>query len=85
MLIPATASWNVNEFELLVSREGSSGPFDSIGKFHTQNLRMFAAPYQTFTFPIVEAKFLKVKVISSHGFGPYAYEFQLLGTLVGSP
>jgi hypothetical protein len=86
VLIPSTDSTNLNEFELLVSREAASGPFDSIGKFHTQNLRIFAAPYQAFTFPLVEAKYLKVKVISSHGGGCcFAYEFQLSGTLVGSP
>jgi hypothetical protein len=86
VLIPLTDSYNLNEFELLVSREAASGPFDSIGKFHTQNLRIFAAPYQTFTFPLVEAKYLKVKVISAHGgLCCIAYELQLLGTLVGSP
>ncbi len=78
MLIPKTSSFNVDEFELLVGREASSGPFDSIGKFRTQNLRIFAAPSQTFTFPLVEAKYLKVKVIATHGGGTIiAYEFQL--------
>jgi hypothetical protein len=84
MLIPGTERMNVDEFELLVSREASSGPFASLGKFHTQNLRIFAAPYQTFTFPLVEAKYLKVKIISNYGYpGTAACEFQLFGTLFG--
>ena len=84
MLIPGTDRTNVDEFELLVSREASLGPFASLGKFHTQNLRIFAAPYQTFTFPLVEAESLKVKIISNYGFpGTAVCEFQLLGTLVG--
>jgi hypothetical protein len=86
MLIGQTDSYNVNEFELLVSREASSGSFDSIGKFHTQNLKVFAAPYQAFTFPLVEAKRLKVKLTSSHGgLCCFAWEFQLFGILAASP
>jgi len=86
MLIGGTESYNINEFELLVSRE-ASGPFHSIGKFHTQNLRIFAAPYQTFRFPLVEANYLKFRLISTHGGAhPAVYEFQLLGILVvGKP
>ena len=86
MLINETEGWNINEFELLASREASSGPFDAIGKYHTQNLKNFAAPYQTFTFPLVEAKYLKFKLISTHGGAhPVAHEFQLLGILMVGP
>jgi hypothetical protein len=82
MLIPGTKRNNVNEFELLVSNDSPTGAFESIGKFQTQNVRLFATPYQQFKFPAVTAKYLKVKVISSFG-APTAqvYEFQLFGNL----
>jgi hypothetical protein len=82
VLILGTESWNLKEFELLAGNESATGKFESIGKFQTQNIRFFKEPYQEFKFPPVKARYLKVKVISSHGFSSVGvYEFQLLGAL----
>lgn len=84
VLILGTESWNLKEFELLAGSDSPTGKFESIGKFHTENVRFFKDPYQPFKFPPVEARYLKVRVISSHGFSSVgAYEFQLLGVLEG--
>jgi hypothetical protein len=82
VLILGAESWNVNEFELLAGNESATGKFESLGKFHTQNIRFFKDPYQEFKFSPVTARFFKVRIISSHGFGSVgAYEFQLLGAV----
>ena len=82
VLILGTESWNLREFELLAGNDSPTGKFESIGKFQTQNVRFFKDPYQEFKFPPVKARYLKVRVISSHGFSSVgAYEFQLLGVL----
>ena len=82
VLILGTESWNLKEFELLAGNDSATGKFESIGKFQTQNIRFFKEPYQEFKFPPVKARYLKVKVISSHGFSSVGvYEFQLLGAL----
>ena len=82
VLILGTDSWNLKEFELLAGNDSATGRFESIGKFQTQNMRFFKDSYQEFKFPPVKARYLKVKVISSHGFSSVGvYEFQLLGVL----
>ena len=82
VLILGTDSWNLKEFELLAGNDSATGKFESIGKFQTQNIRFFKEPYQEFKFAPVKARYLKVKVISSHGFSSVGvYEFQLLGAL----
>jgi hypothetical protein len=82
VLILGTESWNLKEFELLSGNDSPTGKFESIGKFQTQNIRFFKNPYQEFKFPPVKARYLKVKVISSHGFSSVGvYEFQLIGLL----
>lgn len=82
VLILGSESWNLKEFELLAGNDSATGRFESIGKFQTQNIRFFKDPYQEFKFPPVKAKYLKIKVISSHGFSSVGvYEFQLLGGL----
>jgi hypothetical protein len=82
VLILGTESWNLKEFELLAGNDSATGKFESIGKFQTQNIRFFKEPYQEFKFPPVKARYLKVKIISSHGFSSVGvYEFQLLGAL----
>jgi TIR domain len=84
VLVLGTESWNLKEFELLAGNDSATGKFESIGKFQTQNVRFFKDPYQEFKFPPVKARYLKVKVISSHGFSSVGvYEFQLLGALEG--
>jgi len=82
VLILGSESWNLKEFELLAGNDSATGKFESIGKFQTQNIRFFKDPYQEFKFPPVKARYLKVKVLSSHGFSSVGvYEFQLLGAL----
>jgi TIR domain len=84
VLILGTESWNLKEFELLAGNDSPTGKFESLGKFQTQNVRFFKDPYQEFRFPPVKARYLKVKVISSHGFSSVGvYEFQLLGAVAG--
>jgi hypothetical protein len=82
VLILGSESWNLKEFELLAGNDSATGRFESIDKFQTQNIRFFKDPYQEFKFSPVKAKYLKIKVISSHGFSSVGvYEFQLLGVL----
>jgi hypothetical protein len=58
---------NVKEFELLQGNESPTGFFQSIGKFQTQNVKLFENPYQEFKFSPVTAKYLKVKILSTYG------------------
>ena len=58
--------------------------YASIGKFDTQNLRLFKSPYQEFRFPPVTAKYLKVRSLANHrgdDGAVRAYELQLFGEL----
>ena len=82
MLIIKTADYNVKEFELLAGNDTPLGAFESIGKFQTQNIKLFKTPYQEFRFPAVTAKYLKIKLLSTYSGGyPGVYEFQLFGSL----
>lgn len=83
VFISETSDNNLNEFELLSGNESPLGRFDSIGKFKTQNGKLFKTPYQEFAFPAVRARYLKVRSLSNHRGGRvvYAYEFQLLGNI----
>jgi hypothetical protein len=82
MLIPGIDSSNVKEFEVLVGNDSPTGAFESIGKFQTQNVKLFKTPYQEFKFPAVTVKYLKVRIISNFGFiYTQVYEFQLFGSL----
>jgi hypothetical protein len=82
VLILGTESWNLKEFELSAANDSATGKFEPIGKFQTQNIRFFKDPYQEFKFSPIKAKYLKVRVLSSHGFSSVGvHEFQLLGLL----
>ncbi len=82
MHIPGTNSNNINEFELLVADDSATEVFRSIGKFHTQNLKLFKTPYQEFKFSPLKAKYLKFRLISTFGWPhPWFYGFQLFGSL----
>jgi len=82
MLINGTETYNIKEFELFAGNDAPTGPFKSIGKFQTQNVKLFTTPYQEFKFPAVTAKYLKFKLISTYDWPhPNIYEFQLFGTL----
>jgi TIR domain len=83
VLIPETQNYNVKEFELLAGNDSPTGRFESIGRFQTQNIKFVKQPYQQFTFPPVQARYLKVKILSSHAGSrdALAYEVQLFGVL----
>lgn len=67
MLIPGTSDFNVKQFELFAGNDSPTGAFDSIGKFQTQNVKLFKTPYQEFKFLPVNAKYLKIKLLSTYG------------------
>jgi len=80
--VNGTEQYNLKEFELFTGNDDPMGQFKSIGKFQTQNVKLFKTPFQQFKFPAVTAKFLKVRLISTWGWHhPSIYEFQLFGVL----
>lgn len=84
VLIASQGEHNLKDFELLVGNTSPTGPFESIGRFTTQNMRMMQDPYQAFEFTPVKAKYFKVQALSSFsgkGGVNLAHEFQLFGTL----
>jgi hypothetical protein len=83
MLINQTEGGNVKEFELFVSDESPTGPFLSIGKFQTQNMKLYKTPFQQFNFPQVSTRYFKVKLLSTYDGGRHALvnEIQLFGKL----
>lgn len=83
ILIPAQDNGNLKEFELLVGNSSPTGPFESLGRFNTQNLRMIQNPYQEFHFTPVTATYFKLQSLRSHGGAEaaFAYEIQLFGEL----
>ena len=83
MLIGETSDYNVKEFELLAGNDSPTGTFVSIGKFSPQNVKLFKTPYQPFSFSPVKAKFLKVRILSTHSgvAHPMVWEYQLFGSL----
>jgi hypothetical protein len=83
MLIGETNDYNVKEFELLAGNDSPTGTFVSIGKFSPRNAKLFKTPYQAFTFPPVNAKYLKIKILSTQNgvSHPLVWEYQLLGNL----
>ncbi len=84
VLVPDTNGVNLKTFELLAGNESPTGSFTEIGRFDTQNLRLFKSPYQEFRFAPVTARYLKVKALGSHqgdSGAVRAYEFQAFGAL----
>jgi hypothetical protein len=82
ILIPGTRDSNVKEFELLQGNDSPTGSFQLIGKFQTQNLKLFEKPYQEFKFPPVTGKYLKVTILSVYAYPyPTVFQFQLFGVL----
>jgi hypothetical protein len=83
MLIDETTGLNIKEFELFVGNESPLGTFQSIGKYQTQNIRLYPSPWQEFKFAPVRARYFKLHVISAWGAGwstsPKVVEWQLLG------
>jgi hypothetical protein len=63
--IPRRGQWP-KDIELQAA-DAAGGPYRSIGKFTTQNMRLFKTPYQEFTFPKTTAKFIKLRILSGFG------------------
>ena len=84
MLIAETARTNIKEFELLAGNDAPLGAFESIGRFQTQNIRVYPTPWQEFKFKPVRARFFKLHVISAWDATanpmPTVTEWQLLGS-----
>ena len=83
VLIPAQEDSNLKEFELFAGNTSPTGPFESLGRFNTQNMRMMQNPYQEFHFTPVKAKYFKLQSLRSHrdSGSMFAYEIQLFGEL----
>ena len=82
ILIPGASDNNLRDFELLVAND-PGGPFESLGVFTTQNMRIMKNPYQEFRFNPVKAKYLKVRALKSHSGSNVSagHEFRLFGKL----
>jgi len=83
VLVPSASDNNLREFELLISNE-PGGPFQSLGIFTTQNIRIMKNPYQAFRFTPVTARYLKLRSLKNHSGSNGAvmgYEFRLYGKL----
>jgi von Willebrand factor type A domain/Sad1 / UNC-like C-terminal len=80
--VPATSSSTPKEIELFASDEGPAGPFKSLGIVTTVNAKVRDG-WQELKLPSgTTAKYVKVKLISSHGDdGMEIYEFQLFGEM----
>ncbi|HLF96860.1 MAG TPA: VWA domain-containing protein [Methylococcaceae bacterium] len=82
VLIPASSGYNLKEFEVLVGEEGPTGTFRSLGTFTTQNVKVMPEGYQSFSFPAMQAKYVKIVLKSDHGGGYIAaHEFKIFGKL----
>ena len=83
VLVPAQSGTNMKDFELFVGHTAPTGPFESIGRFSTQNMRMMQNPYQEFRFAPVKAKFLKFQSLRNHDNAATAmvHEVRLVGVL----
>ncbi|HTL48296.1 MAG TPA: VWA domain-containing protein [Verrucomicrobiae bacterium] len=83
--VPILEASNVNckTIEFSVSEAAPSGPWTSVGKFETTNMVFAGNPYQEYKFEQpVKAKFLKVKLIDTHGGGWCSFkELQASGSL----
>lgn len=84
LLVPSQSGYNIKDFELFVGNTSPSGPFESIGRFSTQNARLMQNPFQEFKFAPVKAKYFKLQSLRNHD-GAEApttlYEIQLFGEL----
>jgi len=84
ILITQTNGANVKDFELFAGSDTPTGPFESIGQFTTQNVRLMESPYQEFKFPPVTARYVKFKVLTDHRGNKGdagLFKFKLFGTL----
>ena len=83
VLVPTQMGTNMKDFELFAGNAVPTGPFESLGKFSTQNMRMMQNPYQEFRFAPVKAKYFKLQSLRNHDNSTAAsvHEVQLFGEL----
>jgi hypothetical protein len=80
IFISRTGDNNVKEFELFAGNDSPTGPFKSLGKFQTQNIKLFKTPYQEFKVQATVAKYFKIKLLSTYSSShPNVQEVQLFG------
>jgi len=74
---------NCKTIEIYASQTSPTSGYEKVGAFETTNLVFAGNPYQEYVFEEpVRAKYLKVKVIDTHGmYYCYFHEFQAIGTL----
>lgn len=86
VFIGMTDDNNVREFELFAGSDAPTGPFTSIGRFTTQNLRVMRDPWQSFDFSPVIARYVKLTALSNHAGGRAVYinELRLYGRLAST-
>lgn len=86
VFIGMTGDNNVREFELFAGNDAPAGPFTSIGRFTTQNLRVMRDPWQSFDFSPVTARYVKLTALSNHAGGRAVYinELRLYGRLAST-
>jgi hypothetical protein len=82
VLITSLSDSNVREFELLAGNDGPLGSFRSVGVFTVANMLMAKQPFQSFSFPPVTARAVRIRPLSSQGpqAAIFIHEWQLLGT-----
>ncbi|MEW6665952.1 MAG: VWA domain-containing protein [Thermodesulfobacteriota bacterium] len=73
ILLPSRNEYNLKDFEVLVGDQGPTGAFRSVGSFTTKNTKMMPDGWQLFTFPKVQAKYIKFVFKSDHGGGYIAF------------
>jgi hypothetical protein len=81
VLIPGSSDTNVAEFELLTGSDQIDGRFESVEVFRTRNMLLVKEPYQRFTFTARTSRYVKFRVLKTHGAAAAAwlYEWRLLG------
>ena len=80
VLIPKSDSFNPNEIKISYNNDSPTGNFTLIDTFKPFNALMGESPFQSFTFPPISAKYIKIECYSSDS-GLYMHEVQLWGTI----
>lgn len=83
VLIPAAESYNLKDFDILVSDDAPTGPFRPVASLTTTNGRFVAnGQYQRFVLPPTKARYVKVVFKTSWGDSYIAaYGLKIIGTL----
>jgi hypothetical protein len=81
VLIAGESPANPKEIEVLVADDSPTGTFRSMGKLAIVNAKIVKSPYQEISFGETRARYVKVKVLASHGNTEMALgQIRLLGT-----